>query len=182
MALRPSRPGRPVPFRPFSSRDAHVMLQLKRSSEVVLGSRVKTIFDAALSAGKAARDVHQVPDIRCLKGYGSGGKYSVEPPEELMKKSEDAAKTMAIEPAVQKCKEKFRALDSASLVSTFRENIMTALTEEGFDLDNNTNDRHIVRSYLHKPCIDLRKGVAVDEAAVLSELRINLRRNRQTSE
>ena len=34
MAERPSRPGRPVPFRPFSSRDAHILLQLKRTSEV----------------------------------------------------------------------------------------------------------------------------------------------------
>lgn len=34
MAERPSRPGREVPFRPFSSRDAHVLLQLKRTSEV----------------------------------------------------------------------------------------------------------------------------------------------------
>ena len=34
MAERPNRPGRPVPFRPFSSRDAHILLQLKRTSEV----------------------------------------------------------------------------------------------------------------------------------------------------
>lgn len=34
MALRPNRPNRPVPFRPFSSRDAHILLQLKRTSEV----------------------------------------------------------------------------------------------------------------------------------------------------
>lgn len=34
MKDRPSRPGREVPFRPFSSRDAHVMLQLKRTVEV----------------------------------------------------------------------------------------------------------------------------------------------------
>ena len=34
MKDRPSRPGRKVPFRPFSSRDAHVMLQMKRTVEV----------------------------------------------------------------------------------------------------------------------------------------------------
>jgi hypothetical protein len=31
MASRPRRPDRPVTFRPFSSRDAHIMLQLKRT-------------------------------------------------------------------------------------------------------------------------------------------------------
>lgn len=35
MAQRPNRPNRPVPFRPFSSRDAHVLLQLKRTCEVL---------------------------------------------------------------------------------------------------------------------------------------------------
>ena len=34
MAERPNRPGRPVSFRPFSSRDAHILLQLKRTAKV----------------------------------------------------------------------------------------------------------------------------------------------------
>ena len=33
MGSRPRRPGRPVVFRPFSSRDAHILLQLKRTRE-----------------------------------------------------------------------------------------------------------------------------------------------------
>jgi len=33
MASRPRRPNRPIVFRPFSSRDAHVLLQLKRTRE-----------------------------------------------------------------------------------------------------------------------------------------------------
>ena len=54
LAARPSRPGRDVSFRPWSSRDAHIMLQLKRTSEVANGSRVKLLFDASLMAGKSA--------------------------------------------------------------------------------------------------------------------------------
>ncbi len=54
MAPRASRPDRPVLFRPFSSRDAHIMLQLKRTAEVDSQyPRMKIILDAVLNAGKA---------------------------------------------------------------------------------------------------------------------------------
>jgi hypothetical protein len=42
MATRPNRPHRPVLFRPFSSRDAHILLQLKRISEVQLSIYIYT--------------------------------------------------------------------------------------------------------------------------------------------
>ena len=71
LAPRPSRPGREVIFRPYSSRDAHVLLQLKRTVEVVSvdsngfpKGRVKTLLDGALRAGKAARNEDAVPEIR----------------------------------------------------------------------------------------------------------------------
>lgn len=43
MATRPNRPHRPVFFRPFSSRDAHILLQLKRVSEVQLYQYTKVV-------------------------------------------------------------------------------------------------------------------------------------------
>jgi hypothetical protein len=63
MASRPNRPDRHsndtnnnICFRPFSSRDAHIMLQMKR---LVTGddntATTKWIVDTALAAGKAAR-------------------------------------------------------------------------------------------------------------------------------
>jgi hypothetical protein len=61
MASRPNRPDRHsndtnnnICFRPFSSRDAHIMLQMKR---LVTGddTTTKWIVDTALAAGKAAR-------------------------------------------------------------------------------------------------------------------------------
>ena len=47
VADRPSRPGRQVLFRPFSSRDAHIMLQLKRTKEVSIG---RTAFMGSIFA------------------------------------------------------------------------------------------------------------------------------------
>eukprot|EP00978_Attheya_sp_CCMP212_P043055 scaffold274318_cov55-Attheya_sp.AAC.1 len=92
MAPRPSRPDRAVEFRPFSSRDAHILLQLKRSSESVVGisflqkngddgkrrsssPRISSLlFPAALTAGKAARDPQRVPPITALRGYAMESK------------------------------------------------------------------------------------------------------------
>ena len=91
LAPRPNRPDREVIFRPYSSRDAHILLQLKRTVEVIstlnaekekvgrketrhTGSgRIKTLLDGALSAGKAARNERAVPEIKRLKEYGSDG-------------------------------------------------------------------------------------------------------------
>ena len=96
LAPRPNRPDREVIFRPYSSRDAHILLQLKRTVEVVSvldtkddwkggkrgmnangggggRGRIKTLLDGALSAGKAARNKDVVPDIEKLKEYGSDG-------------------------------------------------------------------------------------------------------------
>lgn len=91
LAPRPNRPDREVVFRPYSSRDAHILLQLKRTVEVVSvletngggdaastrkkggRGRIKTMLDGALSAGKAARNEETVPEIRELKEYGSDG-------------------------------------------------------------------------------------------------------------
>lgn len=87
MALRPRRIDREVPFRPFSSRDAHILLQLKRTKEVANGRRVQQLLDYALRAGKAVRNEDKVPELKELRPFGSGdSKYSTEPPKELTKK------------------------------------------------------------------------------------------------
>ena len=87
MALRPRRPDRPVIFRPFSSRDAHILLQLKRTKEVAQpDGRIRQLFDYALRAGKAARNSKHVPELEWLRSYGSGdSKYSTQPPLHLSK-------------------------------------------------------------------------------------------------
>jgi hypothetical protein len=87
MALRPRRIDREVPFRPFSSRDAHILLQIKRTKEVANGRRVQQLLDYALRAGKAVRNEDKVPELKELRSFGSGdSKYSTEPPKELTQK------------------------------------------------------------------------------------------------
>jgi hypothetical protein len=84
MADRPRRLERQVVFRPFSSRDAHILLQLKRTKEVANGKHVNQLLEYALRAGKAARTVEKVPELELLRDYGSGdSKYSAEPPKQL---------------------------------------------------------------------------------------------------
>jgi hypothetical protein len=95
LAPRTNRPSRDVIFRPYSSRDAHILMQLKRTVEVVsvLGvqseestmdqhhkpndpggrGRIKILLDGALNAGKAVRNENIVPEIRQLKEFGSDG-------------------------------------------------------------------------------------------------------------
>jgi hypothetical protein len=88
------RPDRDVVFRPFSSRDAHVMLQLKRTADIASTTsspRIKALLDTALQSGKAARDPDIVPAILPLKKYGSGGssgRYSLgDAPADLIREA-----------------------------------------------------------------------------------------------
>ena len=175
VAPRPSRPGRPVAFRPFSSRDAHIMLQLKRTAEVAMGSRVRVIFDSALQAGKAARDPDSVPEIRSLRSYGAEGKYGTEAPPELIARATKAMKELAIETAVDKCISKFMAIDASDAVSQLRLSIQNVLLGEGIDINSDTDVGRCVRSMLHQPCIDLREGRQVDINTLLEMIQAKLR-------
>ena len=81
IAPRPRRPDREVIFRPFSSRDSHILLQLKRTKDAATGKALNTLIEYALRAGKAVRTVEQVPEIEMLREYGSGdSKYSTGAP------------------------------------------------------------------------------------------------------
>jgi hypothetical protein len=97
MADRPRRPDRETIFRPFSSRDAHVLLQLKRTKDALAISygkqqqtkrqrrRLDQLLEYALRAGKAARNPQKVPLLEVLRDYGTGdSKYSTQAPKELL--------------------------------------------------------------------------------------------------
>jgi hypothetical protein len=100
LATRPRRPHRDIVFQPFSSRDAHILLQLKRtvdivsdvkgSSTVKLSSHLLTLLKFAIQAGKAARNPHKLPALMELRNqYGETGnsrKYDMVPPPETMQK------------------------------------------------------------------------------------------------
>lgn len=87
MATRPNRPDRAVTFRPFSSRDAHILLQLKRTYDCSArkNPRVAMILKYALRVGKAIRNPSIVPELDLLKKYGTGDtKYDSSPSEQLL--------------------------------------------------------------------------------------------------
>lgn len=102
LTRRPRRPHRPVLFRPFSSRDAHILCQLKRTLELQqeqnprmqsvsassslsslhngdhetnTGRLVPMFLRAALRAGKAARNPQVVPSLETVlrRHYGETG-------------------------------------------------------------------------------------------------------------
>jgi len=170
LAARPSRPGREVLFRPWSSRDAHIMLQLKRTSEVANGPRVKQLFDASLQAGKAARDPSQVIDILPLKQYGTDGRYATSAPTHLMEAAVAAATKIAIEPAVQRCEAKLMAMDSSDAISGLRSRVEETLQGAGFSSELDKDVGLVVRRLLHRPIMALREGKSVDEDQIISDI------------
>ena len=174
MAPRPSRPDRPVPFRPFSSRDAHILLQLKRTRQLCTGGRLGLILDAALSAGKACRTIEKVPELLPLKHYGTGdSKYNMEPPIALVQAATEAAVNKAIDPAVAGCIKRWNAMLKAdSIARLFRE------TEK---LVRSERENKWLRKRLHQPIVEMRSGKEVDVDHLIKELEGDLEQLRIVS-
>lgn len=173
---RPNRPHREVIFRPYSSRDAHILLQLKRTVEVVSvlnvtvdgggggggrrgRGRIKTLLDGALHAGKAARNEHVVPEIRMLKEYGSEGT----PPLALVRAVAEAAREQAVAVSVAACVSKLTAMetDTAKQISQLRRRV----NEFVASVDNgDAGLQKVANKLLHGPTMQLREGtLSVDE-------------------
>jgi hypothetical protein len=134
------------------------MLQLKRTSEVARGPRVKQLFDASLQAGKAARDPSRLPEIIPLKQYGTDGRYATSAPTHLTEAAVAAATKIAIEPAVERCEAKLMAMDSSDAISS--------------ELDKDVGT--VVGRLLHRPIMTLREGKSVDEDQIISGICIEL--------
>ena len=167
MAPRDSRPDRPVLFRPFSSRDAHIMLQLKRTADIA-SPKMKIILDAALNAGKAARDTKQCPVIKQLKGYDEG-KYSQVAPPELSKEVADEVVKLAIEPAVERGIDRLRAYEFSDRIVQLRQQA------SGLYDDGDKESARFVNQKLHEPCMELRSGKNVDINRVLADINLELK-------
>jgi hypothetical protein len=129
MAPRPRRPERPVLFRPFSSRDAHILLQLKRTREIAVenlrhvqkvtnddqrSSKVlPLLLEYALRAGKAARNPAIVPEILGLRNEYRASTSSASAQEQAQ--SDEIAKiaySRAAHPLVQEYLERERLCSS----------------------------------------------------------------------
>jgi hypothetical protein len=115
---RPSRPTRSVVFRPYSSRDAHIMLQIKRTADIVSSysfPRTKILLDTALQVGKGARDPTRVPSIVTLREYESSKSF---PPLAMVQTVLQEVQDGIMDPMIQKCHQRWQALDaSESIVS-----------------------------------------------------------------
>jgi len=182
MGRRPRRPDRPVIFRPFSSRDAHVLLQLKRTRENI-GTKseeenpkskfppkqnvLPTILDYALRAGKAARNSDIVPEIFELKEMTAAESSVVSASEQqTSERVANAAYEKGIQPLIIECVAKLD--DSANnidrTIAEFRQNAFAMLNEIEDEDEDDSNDGKILqqelRSWLnrrlHEPTIQLR--------------------------
>jgi len=144
------------PFNPFNSRDAHIMLQLKRTLEAteapaVIQStafsspsqalpppcrvRLSTILKCSLSAGKAARSPNCVPEILPLKRFGANprsGRYALPisaADRTARTAAEEAVLASAVEPAVRRCQTDLQALCSADVIKRLRAEAEAAAAE-----------------------------------------------------
>eukprot|EP00667_Euglena_gracilis_P017071 EG_transcript_17936 len=179
------------PYNPFSARDAHVMLQLKRTLEAVAsppvsgpalfvgldsaaaqpapcGPQLGLVLRAALAAGKAARDPSRVPAIAALRGYGGEGRYSVPisaAPARVRAAAEEAAWSEAVRPAVEGCAAQLAALRHSQRVAALRqsaEQLANAMVPNATDAAG-AEVRRAVNRVLHPPTLALRQGLPVDE-------------------
>ena len=152
MALRPSRPGRATEFRPFSSRDAHVLLQLKRTVAIADGPMTRNLLQGALRAGKAVRNPEATPVILPLRS----GTASTQ----ICQSIAATVQSTTIDPIVE---ETVRALEVPT------DDIVTLRTA-AMELSRSKEEGALVRSLLHQPTIELRNGRAVNQTFVLEQI------------
>lgn len=174
LAPRASRPNREVVFRPFSSRDAHIMLQLKRTAEIANRyPRVKIVLDSALSAGKAARNPEKCPELLKLKQYGGEGKYSQQAPLALSKEVADTVIEKVVEPTIEDTIKRIQAMNATEKIVSLRGEAnailqsATCVTAE---------QRKHVQELLHQHTLNLREGKTVNIEKILNKIRMALAR------
>ncbi|GKY98209.1 hypothetical protein MPSEU_000778600 [Mayamaea pseudoterrestris] len=174
MANRPRRPIRPVPFQPFSSRDAHVLLQLKRTLDVCRGRQTSILLKGALEAGKAVRNDRIVSELQLLQQYGTGdNKYSVDPPSHVLELVTQAAMKKGIQPAIEVTLERLSmALDEE------RTQRIVQLRRQADNLALNADESAFIQKRLHEPTMRLREGSSLQIDSVLAELQSDLKRLR----
>ncbi|CAJ1380244.1 unnamed protein product [Effrenium voratum] len=152
-------------FDPCNAREAHIMLQLKRSLEAVddhdgpCGRRLRLLLRMALEAGKAARSA-TLPELA-----GLGSKAS-------RRAAFEAAEVKVVKPQVAKCVAKLRGLRHGRRVAALRaraaELLEAAELRAGSEAE--TRARRRVSRLLHAPSLALKAGRQVDEQQLLQQL------------
>jgi hypothetical protein len=146
IATKPNCPTSPVEFRPFNSRDAHILWQLKRTSEITSGPIIQKVLQSALQVGKACRNVDIVPEIALLNSLGFSSKD--------VGAAKAAVIERVIEPAVQDCVETMRAAEQSKIIHHLRSTVMS--------WSQNDEEKTWLRKQLHGPTVESRKNVGFD--------------------
>jgi hypothetical protein len=182
IAPRPRRPDRMVLFRPFSSRDAHILLQFKRTTDIASTSitqtkatsvnhntnnsnksnkhsnRILLLLQYAIRAGKAARNPQKVPLLNTLRQqYGETGnsnKYDIVPPTHVMDEVVQSVHELVIYPIIQECVHHFDTMLESSATTKYQ---IQSLRCSALAMATTHEERQYILSQLHGPTIYLRQ-------------------------
>ncbi|KAK3264653.1 hypothetical protein CYMTET_26621 [Cymbomonas tetramitiformis] len=190
--------GRPKhTYNPSSSRDAHIMLQLRRTLHAAsapatgapgsasalnppCGTQLGLILRSGLQAGKAARNPADLPQMRKLRGSSKGsGRYAQPVPMETALAAVQEAIDLVLEPVLKEYMGKLQALDNSNQIRRLRqrvEEVADELLQRAPQLDSSTT-RSVnkeAQRLLHEPTILLRNGVSVNESAVVNAIEESL--------
>ena len=127
------------------------------------------MLDYALRAGKAVRDLTIVSEIAVYQSY------SVDPPVAVMEQVAKVAVIKGIEPIVEECVMKFRAMSQSEFIRALREQA------EQLIHDSSSEDQAWMNQQLHGPTLELREGKAISIEGTIHRIRQQLleRRSRQ---
>eukprot|EP00746_Dinoflagellata_sp_MGD_P088091 gnl/MRDRNA2_/MRDRNA2_34888_c0_seq1.p1 gnl/MRDRNA2_/MRDRNA2_34888_c0~~gnl/MRDRNA2_/MRDRNA2_34888_c0_seq1.p1 ORF type:complete len:575 (-),score=88.81 gnl/MRDRNA2_/MRDRNA2_34888_c0_seq1:92-1732(-) len=177
-------------YNPSSARAAHIMCQLRRAFEAVsapasgqqgspkslsppCGTYLGLVLRTALEAGKAARNPDKLPKAREIWGQGNRKGFGIERRGSLA--AEEEARTIVLQPAVERCLEKLRAVENSDKICKFRKSVEASVNEMVQQAKVNDPSRLTavnkrVQRMLHQPTLVLRNGGSLDEEEVVGHI------------
>ena len=170
-------------FRPHSSRDAHVLQQLKQAFRAASSTsslpRLSILMRGCLRVGKHARQYGAAPvpkhtdtdTTATISTATTATTTAITDPDLLAQ----VVLRDILEPAVVDIAQQIECYDRNDRIRDFRQRAFLYLASE---TSNNRNDKHannatlhaMIRQALHAPTMALRQGQDVNETAVLQEI------------
>jgi hypothetical protein len=189
MSPRPNRPAtsRVVVFRPFSSRDAHIILQFKRTKDTIVvttGSKeLAKLFEYALRAGKAVRNTQLVPELKELQQQQTTSRRGLSKTE-LLKNQQVTriAYEKAVRPLVEEYIQKYHSkTEQQQRIVSLRQNAHALLEQYNFtDDEQRLHIKQWLNRKLHQPTIEIRRHQCLvsykDEQTFLQQLQEEFRK------
>eukprot|EP00540_Astrosyne_radiata_P017525 CAMPEP_0116825298 /NCGR_PEP_ID=MMETSP0418-20121206/1884_1 /TAXON_ID=1158023 /ORGANISM="Astrosyne radiata, Strain 13vi08-1A" /LENGTH=353 /DNA_ID=CAMNT_0004453783 /DNA_START=334 /DNA_END=1395 /DNA_ORIENTATION=+ len=163
-----NKPPKAIEFQPFDSNMAKVLAQFKNIANITRGPVCKTLLDAALHAGKLARDQTSVPDIAPLRDF-----VGRMPPDVLARTAVEAVRKVAVEGTVAACAERIQAMTMSKSIVQFR--------AQAQRLAKSPEELKWIRQQIHAPTEDLRRAKEINTKLILRELATDLQERRDTT-